>query len=54
MTDRQTKIFRIVYEQNKVEGTGLSELLNVSQVTIRKGFSSGNMDMGWSGMGMAI
>lgn len=36
MTDRQTKILQIVNEQNKVEVTSLSELLNVSQVTIRK------------------
>lgn len=36
MTDRQTRILQIVNEQNKVEVTSLSELLNVSQVTIRK------------------
>ena len=36
MTDRQTKILQIVSEQKKVEVTSLSELLDVSQVTIRK------------------
>ncbi len=36
MTDRQTKILQIVNEQKRVEVTSLSELLDVSQVTIRK------------------
>ncbi len=36
MTDRQTKILQIVSEQQKVEVVNLSELLKVSQVTIRK------------------
>ena len=36
MTDRQTNILRIVNEQKKVEVSILSELLSVSQVTIRK------------------
>ena len=36
MTDRQTKILEIVTQQKKVEVAALSELLGVSQVTIRK------------------
>ena len=36
MTDRQTKILEIVTRQKKVEVAALSEMLGVSQVTIRK------------------
>ncbi len=36
MTDRQTKILEIVTQQKKVEVTTLSDMLEVSQVTIRK------------------
>ena len=36
MTDRQTKVLEIVTQQKKVEVAALSEMLGVSQVTIRK------------------
>lgn len=36
MTDRQTKILEIVAKKKKVEVAALSEMLGVSQVTIRK------------------
>ena len=36
MTDRQTKILEIVTQRKKVEVAALSEMLGVSQVTIRK------------------
>ena len=36
MLDRHTKILELLTENKKIEVTKLSELLNVSQVTIRK------------------
>ena len=36
MTDRQTKILEIVNQKKKVEVATLSQMLEVSQVTIRK------------------
>ena len=36
MTDRQTKILEIVNQKKKVEVVTLSQMLEVSQVTIRK------------------
>ena len=36
MTDRQTKILDMVTREKKVEGSKLSEILEVSKVTIRK------------------
>ncbi len=36
MTDRQTKILEIVNQKKKVEVANLSQMLEVSQVTIRK------------------